>query len=177
MQLKNNWLTRVKVFFCPFFCGCLLQQLSRCLCLSVPSVPHIFLIFLYNPVKLLHSVSLLFAQTLGQQLTQSQLSVDMFLCPPAHSSASTMDSSSYYPPAGGAPQGGPGGAPPRLPSASGGAAGGVGGAYCPSFDLASYASLAQFTSGELRYYPGFSRELYQQKLQAEVDRVLSRVTG
>lgn len=98
----------------------------------------------------------------------------MFLCPPAYPTASSVDNP-YYAPSGGGPQGGAPGAPPGAPRVPASGGGGVGG--CSSFDLASYASLAQFTSGELRYYPGFSRELYQDKLQAEVDRVLSRVTG
>ncbi|KAL8274390.1 hypothetical protein Esti_001712 [Eimeria stiedai] len=124
-------------------------------------------------------------QNLGQQLTQHQLSVDMFLCPSAPPSSSTAEAA-YYPP----PPPSQSGLTPQQQQqhmgAPGGAVGGPGattnGGPAPAsgvsfYDVASYATLAQFTSGELRFYPSFTKQQQGAKLIAEIDRVLSRVTG
>ncbi|KAL8429052.1 hypothetical protein Efla_005870 [Eimeria flavescens] len=139
-----------------------------------------------------HALFLAFLRVyiLGQQLTQHQLSVDMFLCPSAPPMSAPTEAAYYPPPppsqaglqqqqqqqlAGGLPAtGGRGGGA----MAANGVVGGGGGVSGVSFyDVASYASLAQFTSGELRFYPCFTKQQYGAKLIAEIDRVLSRVTG
>ncbi|OEH78605.1 transport protein [Cyclospora cayetanensis] len=126
-------------------------------------------------------------QNLGQQLTQSQLSVDMFLCPPAPSASSPTEAV-YYPPPPASQSGMPTSQQQNQPMSGGlSGAGNVGrgshlnGSVPASgvsfYDVASFATLAQFTSGELRFYPSFTRQQHGPKLMAEIERVLSRVTG
>lgn len=106
----------------------------------------------------------------------------MFLCPPAPPTSSPAEAAYYPPPP--PPQGGLG--PPQqqmgTAGAPGGGRGGAANGAVPAsgvsfYDVASYATLAQFTSGELRFYPSFTRQQHGAKLTAEIDRVLSRVTG
>ncbi|PFH31291.1 putative transport protein Sec24 [Besnoitia besnoiti] len=113
-------------------------------------------------VELLKPASDIYQQ-FAQQLTQSQVSVDLFVAPSSCATPSV--------PASAPPNGAYGSA-----SKAGGASGG-GVVSCPYYDLATVLPLAQLTGGEVRYYPAFHKLQQGEQLERDVVHVITRTTG
>lgn len=99
-------------------------------------------------------------QQFAQQLTQSQVSVDLFIAPSSCASPSSC---------GNVPANGAYGA-----KAGGSAPGVVSSPYC---DLATILPLAELTGGEVRYYSAFNRLQHGQQLENDIVHIITRTTG
>ncbi|KFG56874.1 putative transport protein Sec24 [Toxoplasma gondii RUB] len=99
-------------------------------------------------------------QQFAQQLTQSQVSVDLFIAP----SSCASPAAGNVPPTGTYAGGKPGSGAPGLVTAP----------YC---DLATILPLAELTGGEVRYYSAFSRLQHSQQLENDIVHIITRTTG
>ncbi|PHJ17581.1 transport protein sec24 [Cystoisospora suis] len=125
-------------------------------------------------VELLKPASEVYQQ-FAQQLTQSQVSVDLFIAP--SSCAPSVVGSGYGAPPSFTPAGGYQGGQQGPAKGSSGAVGGGTGVGCPYYDLATVLPLAQLTGGEVRYYAGFHKLQQGEQLENEVFHIMTRTTG